>query len=294
MSLFKNVQTAHHLQNREDLKNVQDDWLIDKLLMVGNAGILVAPMKSMKSSLTMQMAIDVSNGTDFFGYKTKKSNVLLIDNEDTDRELNKRLRAKDNAPDNLHFLTGGKFSLDSIQDMRDMIKYIKENDIGFVILDNLMTMFPKSKMYEDSFQEMLERIRLAKLDLQNTTFLLIAHANKSTYAQSMREDKYEVSPADALGGSELSAWAEFMLVLSPKKGKKNKYSKLTVEARGYPFEDQLNFAYVADEFVCRKSGEKEKPLYVKEEEKKQGVELTEKNIEVLGKEERTNGDDNSF
>ncbi|TKT98966.1 hypothetical protein FDW96_15410, partial [Citrobacter sp. TBCS-15] len=65
-----------------------------------------------KSSLAMHMALMVSQGLPFFGYDTKRSKTLYIDNEDTDRELNKRLRNKDNAPEDLHFLTGGEFMLD--------------------------------------------------------------------------------------------------------------------------------------------------------------------------------------
>ena len=95
-NLFDKVQTAKHLKEREDLINLKDDWLIDTLMPSSQAGILVAPFKSFKSSLAMHMALMVSQGFPFFGYDTKRSKTLYIDNEDTDRELNKRLRNKDN------------------------------------------------------------------------------------------------------------------------------------------------------------------------------------------------------
>lgn len=280
-TLFDKVQTARHLQTREDLSHIEDDWIIDGLIPTAQAGVIIAPMKSMKSSVTMQMAEDVSRGRDFFGLKTKKVKTLILDNEDTDRELNKRLRNKGEASEDLFFLTGGEFKLDNHYHMQLLSKFIKDNDIKFVIFDNLMTMFPKSKLYTDDFGSMLDKITAMKLFFQDVTFIMVAHANKAVYAQSMREKNFEVNPAEALGGSELTAWAEFMLVLSPKQGKHHKYSKLSVEARGYSFEETMNFAYVNDIFVCKRDDDKrELPPEMVQEEAKTGEEF----IEILKEE----------
>ena len=269
MNLFDKVQTARHLQTREDLSHIEDDWIIEGLIPTAQAGVLIAPMKSMKSSVTMQMAEDVSTGNHFFGLKTKQVKTLILDNEDTDRELNKRLRNKREASDDLYFLTGGEFKLDNHYHMQLLSKFIKDNNIKFVIFDNLMTMFPKSKLYTDEFGAMLDKITTMKLFFQDVTFIIVAHANKAVYAQSMREKSFEVNPAEALGGSELTAWAEFMLILSPKQGNHHKYSKLTVEARGYQFEDDLNFAYVDSVFTCVNKSKKEPDSELVEEVKKQ-------------------------
>lgn len=276
MSLFDNVQTARHLQEREDLAKLEDDWLIDTLVPSSQAGILVAPMKSYKSSMAMQMALDVSQGLPWFGFKTKQSKTLYIDNEDTDRELNKRLRHKEKAPEDLHFLTGGQFKLDNIEHMRLLSNYIKDNDIKFVIFDNLMTMLGnRDVIYSKEFQPLLDRITKLKLYFQDVTFLLIAHANKNTYSQSMQEKDYAVNPADALGGSELSAWAEYMLMLSPKRGKHSDFSKLSVIARGYIFEDDLNFSYVDNVFTCVNKSKKNLPLEINKETETTGEQFLE-------------------
>ncbi|WP_047692903.1 AAA family ATPase, partial [Kocuria sp. ZOR0020] len=98
----------------------------------------------------------------------------------------KRLRNKDNAPEDLHFLTGGEFMLDDSHHMNLLYEYIKENDIKFVILDNLMTMLRNGDIiYGKDFEPMLRRITRLKLLFQDVTFLLVAHANKSAYANSM-------------------------------------------------------------------------------------------------------------
>ena len=269
-NIFEKVQTAKHLKEREDLINLKDDWLIDTLMPSSQAGILVAPFKSFKSSLAMHMALMVSQGLPFFGYDTKRSKTLYIDNEDTDRELNKRLRNKDNAPEDLHFLTGGEFMLDDSNHMNLLYEYIKENDIKFVILDNLMTMLRNGDIiYGKDFEPMLRRITRLKLLFQDVTFLLVAHANKSAYANSMDDKAYMVKPSDALGGSTLTAWAEFMLMLSPKRGKHNDFSKLSVKARGYQFDDDLNFSYVDSVFTCVNKSKKEPDSELIEEVKQE-------------------------
>ena len=47
-NIFNKVQTAKHLKEREDLINLKDDWLIDTLMPSSQAGILVAPFKSLR------------------------------------------------------------------------------------------------------------------------------------------------------------------------------------------------------------------------------------------------------
>lgn len=276
MTLFDNVQTGKHLREREDLANIEDDWLVDTLIPASQAGILVAPFKSYKSSLAMHISLTVSQGLPFFGYRTKKSKTLYIDNEDTDRELNKRLRKKDEVTDDIEFLTGGQFRLDSVQHMRDLTKYIEVNQIKFVVFDNLMTMLANGDViYSKEFRPLLDRITKMKLYFQDVTFLLIAHAQKAEYSNSVENREYRVKPDKALGGSDLTGWAEYMLMLSPKVGRKNEYSKLTVKARGYAFEDDLNFSYVEDEFTCVNMTKKDLPHEINKETEQTGEQFLE-------------------
>jgi len=62
---------------------------------------------------------------------------------------------------------------------------------------------------------------------------------------------------DLNGATSIPACAEFMLMLSPKRGKHNDFSKLSVKARGYQFDDDLNFSYVDSVFTCVNKSKKE-------------------------------------
>ena len=124
--LFERVITAKELQEKEDFKG-GNEWLIEHLVPRGQAGLTIAPQKSFKSSTTLQMALSVAKGVPFGYFKTKKANVLIIDNEDTDFVLHQRLKAYSDVPDNLHFITGGIFKLDNKDHMNGLYKFIKEN-----------------------------------------------------------------------------------------------------------------------------------------------------------------------
>ena len=58
-------------------------------------------------------------------------------------------------------------------------------------------------------------------------------------------------------------------MLSPKRGKHNDFSKLSVKARGYQFDDDLNFSYVDSVFTCVNKSKKEPDSELVEKVKKE-------------------------
>jgi hypothetical protein len=70
------------------------DWAIKDYLLCGYINLLVAPGAVGKSVLTIVEAISVATGKDLLGLgKVKQCNVLIINNEDDDDELNRRIDA---------------------------------------------------------------------------------------------------------------------------------------------------------------------------------------------------------
>lgn len=249
--MFDRITSAKQLREDTNFSDA-NSWLVDKIVPVGQAGLVVAPSKSYKSSVTLNMAKAVAEGKDFAGYKTKKSNVLIIDNEDTRFVLNQRLNGYDEAPENLYFLTGGVWRLDNTDHLNMLYQFIKENDIKLVILDNLSTMLQQEDVL-NSFQQMrtiLDRLTSMKLLLEDVTFILVTHARKSVADDSFDTKAFRVRTTHALGSSAIGSWFEFSLNLSPKVGKNGgKYSIMSVEARNYAFTRELYFGYVGDQFL---------------------------------------------
>ena len=250
MNLFEKVITAVELKT-EDRFSEENSWLVENIVPVGQAGLVVAPSKSFKSSVTLNMAIAVAQGKEFAGLKTKKSNVLIIANEDTPHVLHQRLNGYDDMVEGLNFLTGGLFRLDNLDHMNSLYAYILQNNIKLVVFDNLKDMLSTPDTLNDmsKMNDVLNNITKLKLIFEDVTFMLVAHARKSVADDSLDNKEFRVRSTHALGSSALGAWFEFCLDLSPKIGKHSKYSILSVEGRNFAFDRELYFGYVADKFL---------------------------------------------
>ena len=258
MNLFEKVITAVELKT-EDRFREENSWLVENIVPVGQAGLVVAPSKSFKSSVTLNMAIAVAQGKEFAGLKTKKSNVLIIANEDTPHVLHQRLNGYDDMVDGLNFLTGGLFRLDNTDHMNSLYAYILQNDIKLVVFDNLKDMLSTPDTLNDmsKMNDVLNNITKLKLIFEDVTFMLVAHARKSVADDSLDNKEFRVRSTHALGSSALGAWFEFCLDLSPKIGKHSKYSILSVEGRNFAFDRELYFGYIADKFLMIDPSKKE-------------------------------------
>lgn len=261
MNLFEKVITAVELKT-EDRFSEENSWLVENIVPVGQAGLVVAPSKSFKSSVTLNMAIAVAQGKEFAGLKTKKSNVLIIANEDTPHVLHQRLNSYDDMVEGLNFLTGGLFRLDNSDHMNSLYAYILQNNIKLVVFDNLKDMLSTPDTLNDmsKMNDVLNNITKLKLIFEDVTFMLVAHARKSVADDSLDNKEFRVRSTHALGSSALGAWFEFCLDLSPKIGKHSKYSILSVEGRNFAFDRELYFGYVADKFLMIDPTKKEHEL----------------------------------
>lgn len=257
--VFNRIISATELKTNDRFSE-GNSWLVENIVPVGQAGLVVAPSKSFKSSVTLNMAIAIARGEEFAGYKTKKGNVLIIANEDTPHVLHQRLNGYNEEMEGLSFLTGGLFRLDNDNHMNGLYKYIKQNDIKLVIFDNLKDMLSTPDTLNDMtrMNDVLKRITDLKLIFEDVTFMLVAHARKSVADESMDNKDFRVRYTHALGSSALGAWFEFCLQLSPKLGKHSKYSILSVEGRNYAFDKELYFGYVGEKFLMIDPTKKEK------------------------------------
>lgn len=258
--IFERAVSATYLRTQEKFSEA-NSWLVENILPVGQAGLVVAPSKSFKSSMTLNMAIAVSQGKEFAGLKTKQGNVLIIDQEDTDFVLHQRLNgySEEEELEGLHFLTGGMFRLDNDDHMNRLYMYIKQNDIKLVILDNLKDLLSSEDTLNDMsrMNNVLNKITRLKLILNDVTFILIAHARKSVADDSLDNKEFRVRSTHALGSSAIGSWFEFCLTMSPKLGKHSRYSIMSVEARNFAFNKELYFGYVADKFLMIDPTQKE-------------------------------------
>ena len=108
---FKPIDASHFINSSIEPRH----WLIPTFSLLGYISMIVAAGATGKSSLSIVMAISVATGRDLLGFgKTTQSNVLLINNEDDYKELQRRVSGiahyydvKDSEPKGKLFIQSG-------------------------------------------------------------------------------------------------------------------------------------------------------------------------------------------
>lgn len=287
MSIFDNVTTARELEEREDFDG-SNSWYVENVIPKGTLCYLIGTEKSYKSTTVLDMALAIADGKEFIGEKTTKAKVLYIQPENTAIIEHMRLKQTNRKTnDNLHMIMY-QFQIDNLDNMRELYKYIRDNDIKVVILDNLKDLLSSQDALNDmtAANAIIKRINRMKMEFQDVTFIITHHTSKQRLEQSLTEKDFRVLPSMGLGSSAWSASYEVCLTLSPKKGKNGQYSYLSVYARNFVYKKAVAMGYVGDQFTYIIDDEEKakKPKPITDEEDKTGVEfieLSRKNDEVM-------------
>jgi hypothetical protein len=178
-----NLQTLSEIVQTEYKENVP---IVEHLLGPGETTLLIARQKEGKSTLALQLAIDLSNGDPFLGqYKTRRSCVAYVDYENRPHRIKTRAIdvAKGRPTENVIVS-----AFDSISD-RDLtlfadgyerlVRVVAEIKPQVLIIDPLRLAIEKDSSDERSAVDALDHV--AKLRRQNPelTVLLIHHVKKA-------------------------------------------------------------------------------------------------------------------
>lgn len=159
--------------------NLNKDWVIQDLLPSGCLTILSGRPGNFKTWLTIYFAICISEGISVFGvFPTKKSKVLIIDEEDSGALIKDRLiklGIKDKTEISLSIMTG--FKADNEERMNILIQEIKRRGISVVIIDSLIRIHSGDENSAKDMANLFTQIsRLKKIGI---TVLINHHHRKS-------------------------------------------------------------------------------------------------------------------
>ena len=250
MTIFDRVITAKALKEREDFEG-GNSWYVENVIPKGTLCYMIGTEKSYKSTTMLDMALAISTGKPFLGEKTTESKVLYIQPENTAVVEHMRLKQTNReSNDNLHMLMY-QFQIDNLDHMRGLYKYIRDNEIKVVVLDNLKDLLSTPEALNDmtTANNIIKRINAMKMDFGDVTFIITHHTSKQRLEQSLTEKDFRVLPSMGLGSSAWSASYEVCLTLSPKRGKKDQYSYLSVFARNFMYRKAIAVGYVGNQFT---------------------------------------------
>lgn len=176
-------------------------WLIDKLLRIGGISFLVGESGTGKTLVSLSIAKAISEGSLWLDhFPTTQMKVLIIDKENTPVDIQKHYQSMNiQSPNIYNFFTEENYDLLNKQAKLTPIaiylqSFIKENDIGLVILDSAIDFLIGE---ENDSQTVAANINGWKEMCGQATILSIHHFKKA-------DMRIKVKAADMLRGS--SVW----------------------------------------------------------------------------------------
>lgn len=154
-------------------------WVWEPMIPLGSLCLFAAYMKLGKSTFLYGLLKCIARGEPFLGLPTRKVNVLILAVEEHPREVRNRLEhfGVTEADDDGIFIHAGRLS-PSPKNYSDMATFIKQEDIGLVVLDTLAGFIGVED--ENSNSEVLNAIT-PLLTLARSTgaaVLLVHHSGK--------------------------------------------------------------------------------------------------------------------
>jgi hypothetical protein len=181
----------------------EERWVVDTLIPEGVTVMSAAPA-SFKTWILLSIAASVACGTKLFDYfEPRQTGVLMIDEEDNPRLLQKRLRmlgVSYDAP--LHLMIGQGFKVDATQ-VTKVIGFCEQNDVGLVTIDSLVRVHNAK---ENDAAEMSEVFATLRRFHKAGINVLITHHN--------RKGKSENAGDDMRGSSDIFAAVDCNIAVS--------------------------------------------------------------------------------
>ena len=183
------------------------EWVVNRLIPEGLT-VLSAQPASFKTWLLLDIAIAVSLGNPLFGtFDTKKSGVLIVDEENSARLLQQRLlmlQERDDLP--IHFMIEQNFKLEDAK-VSKIIKFCHKNDIKLLTFDSLVRIHNSNENDAVQMSEVFAKVR--KFNKAGIN-VLVTHHNRKT-------GKSENASQDMRGSSDILAAVDCHLSLKRDK-----------------------------------------------------------------------------
>lgn len=157
----------------------EQEYIVDRLIPDGSITILSGQSRSFKTYTLLEIALSVAKAEPLFGqFKTQKTGVLIIDEENGERLLQKRLRqlGKEMIDLPIYISSWSGFHLDDGH-INSVLEFCETNKIGFIIIDALIRVHSAD---ENSAREMSKVfLHLRSFTKANIAVLVTQHNRKA-------------------------------------------------------------------------------------------------------------------
>ncbi len=155
----------------------EQEYIVDRLVPASSITILSGQSRSFKTYTLLDMALSVASGKPLFEqFKTQETGVLIIDEENGERLLQKRLKQL-NAAKNLpiYITSFGGFHLDD-KHIEEVLGFCAENNIGLIIIDALIRVHGADENSAKDMSKVFQKLRA--FTKQDVAVLVTQHNRK--------------------------------------------------------------------------------------------------------------------
>ena len=215
----------------------KDFWLIEDFWQNGSVGIVGAPSKSFKSTLTLNLACAVATGRPFDGRKVKQGPVLIVQGENSLSIEQSKIYSITGETDLPIYFVDSNWDMTKIMHLKDTILKL---GIKLLIIDPMYLLFGAGDI--NKHQDITERLTKLSLlrDQTGCSIMLVHHSRKL-------ERGAKIQTADMYGSAFIEGWYESMLLLQ-RTGVQS--SRLVTYFRNHKSGDVYNLV-VDDNMGCK-------------------------------------------
>jgi RecA-family ATPase len=195
----------------------EKEWIVEKLIPNKAVGVWTGKRGSFKTFLTLTMAANASQGTNFLDhYPTKKCNVLYLDKENGIPIMKSRvamIKKGMNIKDELDmaYICFSQVKIDKNLDIWAIEEAIKQHDIGLLIIDTYRRAISFDENSAGDVSRLFVDILRPIVERNDCSIVLIHHDRKG---QSEGDEMDMIR-----GSSDLANYCDFILK-NERKGKR--------------------------------------------------------------------------
>lgn len=217
--------------------DTKDFWLIEDLWENNSVGVIGAPSKSFKSTLTLNLACAVATGKPFDGREVKQGAVLIIQGENNLSMEQHKIYSITGETELPIYFVDDNITMDHIYKLKDSIL---ELGVKLLIIDPMYLLFGSGDI--NKHQDIVLRLEMLS-DLSkktNCSIMLVHHSRKL-------ERGAKIQTSDIYGSAFIEGWYESMIILQRQS---NNSSRMVTYFRNYKSGDVYDLV-VDDNMVCK-------------------------------------------
>lgn len=214
-----------------------DFWLIEDLWENNSVGVIGAPSKSFKSTLTLNFACAVATGKPFDGREVKQGAVLIIQGENNLSMEQHKIYSITGETELPIYFVEDNITMDHIYKLKDSII---ELGVKLLIIDPMYLLFGSGDI--NKHQDIVLRLEMLS-DLSkktNCSIMLVHHSRKL-------ERGAKIQTSDMYGSAFIEGWYESMILLQRQS---NNSSRMVTYFRNHKSGDVYDLV-VDDNMGCK-------------------------------------------